>query len=67
MYLVTKKELDLKKETALNFLACNKSNVNKSQVIQYLEELEYIDNLRFTKVKKKVCLVSKFFKLGEPS
>lgn len=59
MSLVTKKELDLKKETALNLLASNKSNVNKSQVIQYLEELEYINNLRFTKVKKKVCLVSR--------
>lgn len=59
MSLVTKKELDLKKETALNILACNKSNVNKSQVIQYLEELEYIDNLRFTKIE--------LLQLGEPS
>ncbi len=51
MYLVTKKELDLKKTTAQNILASNNPYLNKSKVIEFLKDLERIHNLRFTKVK----------------
>lgn len=50
MYLVTKKELDLKKTTAQNILASNNPYLNKSKVIEFLKDLERIHNLRFTKI-----------------
>lgn len=50
MYLISKKELDLKKITALNILASNNPYLNKSKIIEFLKDLEHINNLRFTKV-----------------
>jgi len=50
MYLITKKELELKKQTAINILASTNPYINKSKVIKFLERLECINNLRCTEV-----------------
>ena len=50
MYLITKKELELKKPTAINILENSNSYYNKSKIIKFLEKLELINNLRCTEV-----------------
>jgi len=50
MYLVTKKQIELQKITAENILASNNPYLNKSKIIEFLKDLEHINNLRFTKV-----------------
>lgn len=50
MYLITKKELELKKQTAINILENNNSYLDKSKIIKFLEKLELINNLRCTEV-----------------
>jgi hypothetical protein len=50
MYLITKKELELKKQTAINILENSNSYYNKSKIIKFLEKLELINNLRCTEV-----------------
>ena len=49
MYLATKKEIELKKETAINILASPNPYINKFKVIKFLQDLEYINSLKFTK------------------
>ena len=51
MYLISKKELQLQKITAENILASNNPYLNKSKIVEFLQNLERINNLRFTKVK----------------
>ena len=51
MYLISKKELDLKKITAENILASHNPYLNKSKIVEFLEQIKHINNLRFTKVK----------------
>ena len=51
MYLVTKKQIELQKITAENILASNNPYLNKSKIVEFLQNLERINNLRFTKVK----------------
>ena len=51
MHLVTKKEIELQKITAENILASNNPYLNKSKIVEFLQNLERINNLRFTKVK----------------
>ena len=50
MYLVTKKQIELQKITAENILASNNPYLNKSKIIEFIENLKHINNLRFTKV-----------------
>jgi len=50
MYLISKKELDLKKITAENILASHNPYLNKSKIVEFLEQIKHINNLRFTKV-----------------
>lgn len=50
MYLISKKELDLKKITAENILAGSNSYLDKSKIVEFLEQIKHINNLRFTKV-----------------
>ena len=50
MYLITKKELELKKQTAINILENSNSYLDKSKIIKFLEKLELINNLRCTEV-----------------
>lgn len=51
MYLISKKELQLQKITAENILASNNPYLNKSKIVEFLQNLERINNLRFTKIK----------------
>ena len=51
MHLVTKKEIELQKITAENILASNNPYLNKSKIVEFLQNLERINNLRFTKIK----------------
>lgn len=50
MFLITKKELELKKQTAINILENSNSYLDKSKIIKFLERLELINNLRCTEV-----------------
>jgi hypothetical protein len=52
MYLITKKELELKKETAINILENSNSYLDKSKIIKFLEKLEQINNLRCITIKQ---------------
>ena len=51
MYLVTKKEIELQVITANNILAGSNSYLDKSKIVEFLEKIKHINNLRFTKVK----------------
>jgi len=50
MYLVTKKEIELQVITANNILAGSNSYLDKSKIVEFLEKIKHINNLRFTKV-----------------
>ena len=52
MYLITKKELELKKQTAINILENSNSYLDKSKIIKFLEKLEQINNLRCITIKQ---------------
>lgn len=51
MYLISKKELELKQITALNILSSNNPYLNKFKIIEFLQDIEHINNLKFTKIK----------------
>ena len=51
MQLVTKKEIELHIITANNILAGSNSYLDKSTIVEFLEKIKHINNLRFTKVK----------------
>ena len=50
MHLVTKKEIELQVITANNILAGSNSYLDKSKIVEFLEKIKHINNLRFTKV-----------------
>lgn len=50
MHLVTKKEIELQVITANNILAGGNSYLDKSKIVEFLEKIKHINNLRFTKV-----------------
>jgi len=50
MYLVTKKEIELQIITANNILAGGNFYLDKSKIVEFLEKIKHINNLRFTKV-----------------
>jgi hypothetical protein len=51
MHLVTKKEIELQVITANNILAGSNFYLDKSTIVEFLEKIKHINNLRFTKVK----------------
>ena len=51
MHLVTKKEIELQVITANNILAGGNSYLDKSKIVEFLEKIKHINNLRFTKIE----------------
>lgn len=51
MHLVTKKEIELHIITANNILAGSNSYLDKSTIVEFLEKIKHINNLRFTKIE----------------